>query len=328
MVRRHHADGSRSARLPSPLAFPGRPSTRRCARLQPLGWPGGSCGRAGPAAGTRSRPMSHFCWQSQGRQSTLGDAAMPCRDRSAVRHQGPPPQPGARAVQKNLPSRGKHGRPMLSIFRSSCGPPCAEADPEAGPNLGVLRREGLTAWCRSLTAARDRDAPLADRPCHLSRRPAAAKRVNAPDRQHHSHHHCERSDTVWGHWYANVAREGDKIAAAPSNESGATGIALFCCWARHQPGLRTARYDEIGLVTCRRRCRCYDRFGRLAVLNRVVTPAFDRSSRTRRKTEPARTGNSEAARSLSAAPSSLDLVGKHRLKRPLGVRMPQAQPPV
>lgn len=47
------------------------------------------------------------------------------------------------------------------------------ADPEAGPNLGVLRREGVTAWCRSLTTARDRDAPPADRPHHLSRRPAA-----------------------------------------------------------------------------------------------------------------------------------------------------------
>jgi hypothetical protein len=49
-----------------------------------------------------------------------------------------------------------------------------DADPEAGPNIGVLRRQGLTAWCRSLTAARDLDAPPADRPHHLSRRPTAA----------------------------------------------------------------------------------------------------------------------------------------------------------
>ena len=46
-----------------------------------------------------------------------------------------------------------------------------DADPQAGPNLGVLRRQGLTAWCRSLTTA-DLDPPPADRPHHLS--PAAA----------------------------------------------------------------------------------------------------------------------------------------------------------
>jgi hypothetical protein len=34
------------------------------------------------------------------------------------------------------------------------------ADPDAGPNLGVLRREGLTAWFRSLIEARDIGAPL------------------------------------------------------------------------------------------------------------------------------------------------------------------------
>jgi hypothetical protein len=34
------------------------------------------------------------------------------------------------------------------------------ADPEASPNLGILRREGLTAWSRSLTEARDIDTPL------------------------------------------------------------------------------------------------------------------------------------------------------------------------
>jgi hypothetical protein len=49
-----------------------------------------------------------------------------------------------------------------------------DADPEAGPNLGVLRRQGLTAWCRSLTPARDRDPPPADRPHHRSHWPAAA----------------------------------------------------------------------------------------------------------------------------------------------------------
>ena len=49
-----------------------------------------------------------------------------------------------------------------------------DADPQAGPNLGVLRRQGLTAWYRSLTTARDLDPPPADRPHHRSRRPAAA----------------------------------------------------------------------------------------------------------------------------------------------------------
>jgi hypothetical protein len=34
------------------------------------------------------------------------------------------------------------------------------ADPDAGSNLGVLRREGLTAWSRSLIEARDIGAPL------------------------------------------------------------------------------------------------------------------------------------------------------------------------
>jgi hypothetical protein len=48
-----------------------------------------------------------------------------------------------------------------------------DAGPQAGPNLGVLRRQGLTAWCRSLTTA-DLDPPPADRPHHLSRRAAAA----------------------------------------------------------------------------------------------------------------------------------------------------------
>jgi hypothetical protein len=34
------------------------------------------------------------------------------------------------------------------------------ADPDAGPNLAVLRREGLTAWSRSLIETGDIDAPL------------------------------------------------------------------------------------------------------------------------------------------------------------------------
>lgn len=34
------------------------------------------------------------------------------------------------------------------------------ADPDIGPNLGVLRREGLTAWSRSLIEARDIGLPL------------------------------------------------------------------------------------------------------------------------------------------------------------------------
>jgi hypothetical protein len=48
------------------------------------------------------------------------------------------------------------------------------ADPAAGPNLGVLRREGLTAWSQSLTKARDIDAPSPDPPRHLPAWPAAA----------------------------------------------------------------------------------------------------------------------------------------------------------
>lgn len=49
-----------------------------------------------------------------------------------------------------------------------------DADPEAGPNLGVLRREGLTAWCRSLTTARDLDAPSPDPSRRLPGCPASA----------------------------------------------------------------------------------------------------------------------------------------------------------
>lgn len=34
------------------------------------------------------------------------------------------------------------------------------ADPDAGPNLGVLRREGLTAWSRSLIEVPAIGAPI------------------------------------------------------------------------------------------------------------------------------------------------------------------------
>ena len=34
------------------------------------------------------------------------------------------------------------------------------ADPDAGPHLGVLRREGLTAWSRSLIAVPAGNAPI------------------------------------------------------------------------------------------------------------------------------------------------------------------------
>jgi hypothetical protein len=37
-----------------------------------------------------------------------------------------------------------------------------EAGSGAGPNLGVLRREGLPAWLRSLSTAHNVDAPLPD----------------------------------------------------------------------------------------------------------------------------------------------------------------------
>jgi hypothetical protein len=35
-----------------------------------------------------------------------------------------------------------------------------DADPDAGPNLGILRHEGLTAWSQSLIEARDIGLPL------------------------------------------------------------------------------------------------------------------------------------------------------------------------
>ena len=38
------------------------------------------------------------------------------------------------------------------------------ADPEAGPNLSVFRREGLTAWSQSLNEARDIVVPLSSSP--------------------------------------------------------------------------------------------------------------------------------------------------------------------
>lgn len=49
------------------------------------------------------------------------------------------------------------------------------ADPDAGPNLGVLRREGLTAWSRSLVEARDRGQPLPGLARHRSTWSAAAQ---------------------------------------------------------------------------------------------------------------------------------------------------------
>jgi hypothetical protein len=93
-------------------------------------------------------------------------------------------------------------------------------------------------------------------------------------------------------------------------------VRLFpAAWARHRPGPRTARYDEIGLVTCRCRCRCHDRFGRLVVLTRVVTTAslIERRGRGARGNQRA-PENSGAARSVFAAPSSFGLVGNHRLE--------------
>jgi hypothetical protein len=36
------------------------------------------------------------------------------------------------------------------------------ADPDAGPNLGVLRRDGLTAWSRSLIEVPTIGAPIPD----------------------------------------------------------------------------------------------------------------------------------------------------------------------
>lgn len=48
------------------------------------------------------------------------------------------------------------------------------ADPDAGPNLAILRREGLTAWSRRLIETRDIDAPLPDPARYLPALPAAA----------------------------------------------------------------------------------------------------------------------------------------------------------
>jgi transposase len=52
------------------------------------------------------------------------------------------------------------------------------ADPDAGPNLAVLRREGLTAWSRRLIETRDIDAPLPDPARYLPALPAAAAAAN------------------------------------------------------------------------------------------------------------------------------------------------------
>ena len=52
------------------------------------------------------------------------------------------------------------------------------ADPDAGPNLGVLCREGLTAWSRSLVETHKIDAPLPDPARHLPAWPGAAAAVS------------------------------------------------------------------------------------------------------------------------------------------------------
>jgi len=51
------------------------------------------------------------------------------------------------------------------------------ADPDAGPNLGILHREGLAAWSRGLIEARDIGAPL---PWPMRRLPPWPDAVSAP----------------------------------------------------------------------------------------------------------------------------------------------------
>ena len=49
---------------------------------------------------------------------------------------------------------------MLSTPTSYCGPPCSVPITDAGPHLGVLRREGLAAWSRSLSEVPAIGAPI------------------------------------------------------------------------------------------------------------------------------------------------------------------------